>query len=206
MSNIGILDLGMGNLHSVANAIYQLGYDPVTATAGPFDAFSHLIIPGVGQFATAMANLHARDLYSAIYGYAASGRPLLGICLGMHLLATSGTEGGLTGGLGLVPGRVDRLAVPEAIRIPHVGWNTVNQRRAHPLLAGIKPGRDFYFVHSYAFRCDEASDVLTDTDYGAVFTSAVARRNVAGFQFHPEKSQANGLKLLDNFCRWNGQC
>ena len=206
MSHVGILDLGTGNLRSVANAVSQLGYDPVMIADGSLGELTHLIIPGVGQFAAAMGALQERGFLEELRSYANSGRPLLGICLGMHILATRGTEGGLTEGLALVPGLVDRLTPGEGIRVPHVGWNTVRPGRPHPLLTGLKPDRDFYFVHSYVFHCENSSDILAETEYGAVFPSIVGRGNVVGFQFHPEKSQVNGLKLLENFCGWDGRC
>lgn len=202
---IGILDMDMGNLRSVANAVYQLGFDPevVTQPAG-LDGVSHLIIPGVGQFATAMRHIQALELYEPVRAFAASGRPVLGICLGMQLLAGTGSEGGEHAGLGLVPGQVRRLS--DGLRIPHVGWNRAILCRSHPVLGGLKPDRDFYFVHSYAYCCDDAADVVAETDYGSRFASIVGRGNVIGFQFHPEKSQVNGLRLIENFCNWDGQC
>lgn len=204
---IGILSIGMGNLRSIENAVSQQGFDPhVAATAGGFDDFSHLILPGVGQFTTAMHHVIDCGLLEPVRTFAASGRPVLGICLGMQLLATTGSEGGESAGIDLVPGVVRRLPSANGLRIPHVGWNSVILRRPHPVLDGLKPNRDFYFVHSYAFHSADSTDVLAETDYGALFESIVGRGNVIGLQFHPEKSQSNGLRLIENFCNWDGAC
>ncbi|MGE0483650.1 MAG: imidazole glycerol phosphate synthase subunit HisH [Gammaproteobacteria bacterium] len=204
---IGILDNGMGNLRSVWNAVYELGYDPVLVEDDTtLDDLSHLVIPGVGHFGSAMRNLVATGRDHRIVEFAASGRPILGICLGMQLLASRGTEGGDTAGLGLIPGAVTLLPAADGLRLPHVGWNTVHVRHAHPVFRGLKPNRDFYFVHSYAMRCDADTDWLAETDYGEPFTCIAGRANVIGFQFHPEKSQVSGLLLLKNFCAWDGTC
>jgi glutamine amidotransferase len=131
---------------------------------------------------------------------------VLGICLGMQLLATAGVEGGLTPGLALVSGRVVPLAAKPGLRIPHVGWNEIHHRRKHPVLKGIRDDVDFYFVHSYRFAADDPRDVYAEAEYGEPFSAIVGRANVVGAQFHPEKSQANGLRILDNFCSWSGVC
>jgi len=202
---IGILDMEMGNLRSVANAVHQLGFDPrVVSAPQQLDDLGHLIIPGVGQFATAMRQVSERGLYEPVRRFAAAGKPVMGICLGMHLLAGRGDEGGEAQGFELIPGRVMRLPADDGLRVPHVGWNRAMLRRTHPVLDGLKPDRDFYFVHSYAFRAANADDVLAEPDYGTPFASIVGRGNVVGLQFHPEKSQVSGLKLLDNFCLWDG--
>lgn len=203
---IGIITMPIGNLQSVWNALHENGFDcawvdETTAT----DAITHLIVPGVGHFRAVMQNLESRELARTIRAFAASGRPLLGICAGMQLLASLGTEGGAeTRGLDLIPGRVDRMPERGEVRLPHVGWNTVALRRAHPVFEGIKPRRDFYFAHAYALGCDTPADCLGETDHGEAFASVVARANVIGVQFHPEKSQANGIRLLANFCNWDG--
>jgi imidazole glycerol-phosphate synthase subunit HisH len=204
---IGVLDYGMGNLRSVCNAVYEIGQDWVLRDNGEeFDDLSHLIIPGVGHFATAMRQLRERELEAPIRAFAASGRPVLGVCLGMQILAGHGAEGGGQAGLGLIPATVEPLPKIPGQRIPHMGWNTVSFRQEHPLTRGAKDGRDYYFVHSYAMVCDEMRNVIGITDYGADFVSFAANDNVAGFQFHPEKSQINGLQLLENFCNWDGRC
>lgn len=206
---IGILDLGMGNLSSLFNAVYESGFDPVLlSTDQSLDSVTHLFLPGVGSFATAMGELGPFKRH--VEQFLQDGRPLLGVCLGMQLLASRVTEGSPEGegvaGLGCIPGRVDRLPTQEGVRLPHVGWNAVQFRRHHPLLENVKTDRDFYFVHSYCMSCDREEDVLGETEYGAPFTSVIARGNVAGVQFHPEKSQINGLRIIENFCHWDGQC
>jgi glutamine amidotransferase len=203
---IGILDFGMGNIRSVRNAIYQNGFDPVLISTGAnFDDISHLILPGVGNFSAAMPEIENRHLRQPILNFVASGRPLLGTCLGMQLLMTIGEEGGSYSGLNLIPGKVTRLK-GDGLRVPHVGWNILNMEQAHPIFQNIKSGRDFYFVHSYEAVCEHSNDMLASTEYGGVVTAAVGRNNVVGVQFHPEKSQLNGLRLLENFCQWDGKC
>ena len=203
---IGILDLGMGNLTSVANAVYQNGFDPiVVASARNFDDLTHLILPGVGNFSAAAPELELRQFRHAILDFVSSGRPLLGACLGMQLLMSASEEGGENLGLDLISGRVIRLA-GEGLRVPHVGWNILNVNRQHPIFEGIKSGRDFYFVHSYSVICEDEMDRLAYTEYGGAVTAVVGRGNVVGVQFHPEKSQVNGLCLIENCCRWDGKC
>ena len=203
---IGIVDYGMSNVRSVMNAVREVGCDPVLISQ-PDDLAeaTHAVVPGVGQFAAAMRRLNETGMTEAVRSFAAEGKPLLGICLGMQLLAATGTEGGETGGFALVAGTVQRLP-DETLPVPHIGWNSVRFLRKHPVVDGVKDSRDFYFVHSYVMRCGRSGDALGSTDYGQEFTSVVARDNVVGFQFHPEKSQANGLQLLENFCRWDGAC
>jgi glutamine amidotransferase len=205
---IGILKMPMGNLRSAFNAVFQNGFDPVFVDQdGDVDGLTHLIVPGVGNFKAVMGHLQEGGLADRIRGFASSGRPLLGICAGMQLLAERGTESGETEGLGLVHGRVDRLPEGDnALVLPHVGWSTVDFRFAHPITQDVKPRRDFYFVHSYALQTDHEEEALGESEYGTRFVSIVARGNVVGFQFHPEKSQANGLKLIENFCHWDGRC
>jgi glutamine amidotransferase len=204
---IGILDLGMGNLRSLSNAIHHNGFDvEVTENETPFESFTHLIIPGVGHFRAAMAAVEDRNLRPHIQAFAATGKPVLGVCLGMQLLSATGTEGGESQGLGLIAGTVRRLELGPDYRVPHVGWNSLSLTRPHPVYEGLKADRDFYFVHSFAVVCDRREDVLGETDYGGPVTAAVGHANVVGFQFHPEKSESNGLKLLENFCLWDGRC
>lgn len=197
----------MGNLRSVHNALFENGFDPLPVNRhSDFDGLSHLIVPGVGNFSAVMRHLEEDGLTAPIRDFAASGRPLLGICVGMQLLAIRGSEGGDTAGLGLVDGVVERLPAGSGRVLPHVGWSSVRFVRDHPVLDGVKPGRDFYFVHSYAMLVEDESEALGLTDYGAEFVSIVGKGNVVGFQFHPEKSQANGLRLLENFGWWDGRC
>lgn len=204
--SIGIVDAGIGNLGSLRSALYSQGWDPLlVATPDDFLEVTHLILPGVGSFAAAIERLNSSGLLEPIRAFAASGMPVLGICLGMQLLATSGSEGGEIVGLGLIPGRVDRLA-GTSVRLPHVGWNNVHQVRPHPVCEGIRDDVDFYFVHSYRFEVADVDCVLAQSSHGELFPSIVGRANVLGMQFHPEKSQVNGLRLLDNFCLWDGAC
>jgi glutamine amidotransferase len=205
---IGLLKSPIGNLQSAYNALYHLGLDPVWVDENfrSYDDLSHLIVPGVGHFGAVMAYLNESGFSNRIRSFAASGRPLLGICVGMQVLATNGTEGGETPGLGLIDARVERLPEENGLTLPHVGWNNVAWTVDHPVFIGIKPDRDFYFVHSYGVTTASEADSLGTTVYGRRFASIIGRDNVLGFQFHPEKSQANGLKLLENFCFWDGQC
>ena len=204
---IGILDADIGNLRSISKAVYSLGHDFVLVDKPSLlGGVSHLIIPGVGSFTDAMRRIEERDLKRPTREFAARGKPVLGICLGMQLLAARGEEGGDSAGLELIPGRVVRMAPGEGHRIPHVGWNSVHFQRQHPVLRHLRDGIDFYFVHSYSFSSSDPSTVLGITEYGRPFVSISGWKNVVGFQFHPEKSQDNGLRLLENFCAWDGRC
>ena len=204
---IGIIDVGIGNQGSIREAIYSLGHDPVPVSAPEhLEDLTHLILPGVGAYSHAMALLQGNGLIQPLRTFAASGRPLLGICLGMQLLASIGDENGPTEGLALVGGRVSRLPERPAIRVPHVGWNEVTFVQPHPVFEGVKDGMDFYFVHSYQFLPERESSTLGRTQHGAPVVCAVGERNVVGLQFHPEKSQKNGLRMLENFCDWDGAC
>ncbi len=204
---IGILRMPIGNLQSVWNALHELGCDPAFVDdETDYGFLSHLVIPGVGNFRAVMQDLSARGVPERVRAFAARQRPILGICAGMQLLARVGTEGGETEGLGLVDARVDALPGGPGLRLPHVGWSTVRIRRPHPVFEGLKSDRDFYFVHSYAMRVEDERHWLGETSYGEPFVSIVGSGNVIGMQFHPEKSQVNGLKLLENFARWDGRC
>lgn len=204
---IGIVSVGIGNLGSVHHALYKSGWDTVFVR-GPNDleGLTHLILPGVGAYSAAMQRLNDAGLVDPIRSAADGGLPILGICLGMQLLASEGTEGGINEGLGLIPGRVVPIVPRDGQRLPHTGWNEMHQLRKHPVLSGIRDNADFYFVHSYRFEPAAPDAALGTTEDGAAFVSAVGRANIVGFQFHPEKSQINGLKLLDNFCAWDGKC
>ena len=203
---IGILDIGMGNLRSVHNAVYQNGFDPVIVKFDKdFDDLTHLILPGVGNFSAAMPEIENRGLRLSVLDFVDSGRPLLGTCLGMQLLMKRSEEGGVHDGLGLIPGEVIRLT-GRNLRVPHVGWNILNIKSIHPIFEGIKKGCDFYFVHSYHVICEYQKDLLGSTEYGGSVSAVIGRDNVVGIQFHPEKSQVNGLRMIENFCNWNGQC
>lgn len=203
---IGILDIDLGNIASVANAVQEQGFDTLAVRhIEQLDQITHLIIPGVGHFRTAIDNLSAQELLASLAMELEQRKiPTLGICLGMQLMGDYSEEGNISG-LGIIAGSVHHLA-HQQLRVPHVGWNTVRFKGHHPLFAEIKPDRDFYFVHSYAFSAQQQPWALAETDYGQAFTSVVGRDNFIGVQFHPEKSQLNGLKIIENFCYWDGQC
>jgi glutamine amidotransferase len=197
----------MGNIGSLSNAIYSQGWDPILISS-PLEVndISHLIIPGVGAYDSAMNLLSKKKLITFVNDFAASGKPLMGICLGMQILSSIGSENTISDGLGLIPGEVKLMEGPENLKLPHVGWNNISLSQDHILLEGIKKNIDFYFVHSYCFHVHNKSQSIASTEYGNVFTSIVANENVFGTQFHPEKSQKNGLRILDNFCLWDGKC
>jgi len=204
---IGILDADLGNLRSLSNALFSLGYDfKIVSSGDGFDSLTHLIIPGVGSYYTAMGNIDRQGLRQPIRRFAQSGRPLLGICLGLQVLCGSGEEVQPTEGLGLLAGRVIPFSRDSGLPVPHVGWNSVHQRASHPVFAKVKADVDFYFVHSYYYSSDHPQTIFATTDYGIEFCSVAVSGNVLGFQFHPEKSQTNGLRLLENFCEWDGRC
>lgn len=198
---IGIIDYGMGNLKSVYNALDYLNVkSKIITTPSEFSGLSHLIIPGVGSFSKAMKNLSEKEFNEPILEFSKSGKQILGICLGMQLLADCGYEPEKTNGLGLIKGEVIKFNGIEH-RIPHMGWNSINIKKENKLFEGIKKEADFYFVHSYYFVPENERDILTSTNYGIEFTSAVSKDNITGFQFHPEKSQKQGLKILENFVK-----
>ncbi|MCW8833711.1 MAG: imidazole glycerol phosphate synthase subunit HisH [Colwellia sp.] len=202
---IGILNIGLGNVQSVYNAIYENGYDPVFInTPEQLADLSHFILPGVGNFNAVMKRLEQLGFVSAINDLIARGTPTLGICLGMQLLATTGVEGGEIKGLNAISAKVPAITPLQGLRVPHVGWNEVNFCQKHPVFEEIKDGRDFYFVHSYHVTCQHSKNVIATTDYGESLTCVIATKNVIGVQFHPEKSQKNGMQLLENFCEWDG--
>jgi glutamine amidotransferase len=204
---IGIIDYGVGNLASVANAFERIGSDVMVCTdPAQLERCSHLVLPGVGSFRTGMEALHRRELAQGIVSHVKSRKPLLGICLGMQLLFERGSESGPSVGLGLIPGDVLKLSPTPPLKVPHVGWNSLSEILDHPLMVGVKPGVDVYFVHSYHCRPRDPSDVIANCDFGGTFVAAVARRNVAGMQFHPEKSQPAGVKILENFTEWVPEC
>jgi glutamine amidotransferase len=197
-----IVDYGMGNLGSVKRAFEECGAD-VFISDDPNDCTlaDHIVLPGVGAFADGMAAMTAGGWTVALCSATQEDKiPLLGICLGMQLLADKGFEGGETAGLGLIPGEVCRLVAdrPET-RIPHVGWNEVHYGGKHPLFARIPTGSDFYFVHSFHFIACNYDDALATTPYCGAFVFAVSRVTVYGTQFHPEKSSRVGFQLIRNF-------
>ena len=196
-----VVDYGMGNLASVARALEDCGARVlVSGDCRTTQAAERIVLPGVGAFPDAMERLRAAGWTEALQEAArAQGLPILGICLGMQLLADEGEEVRRTRGLGLLPGAVRRVAPAAGERVPHVGWNEVRQARADALFGGIGDGEDFYFVHAYHFVCAARGDVAGTTPFGGGITSAVSRGNVYGVQFHPEKSSRPGKRLLSNF-------
>ncbi|OME76944.1 imidazole glycerol phosphate synthase subunit HisH [Paenibacillus sp. FSL A5-0031] len=195
---IAIIDYGMGNLHSVSKAVERLGYETViTDDPATIAASDGAILPGVGAFGDAMQNLRETKMDEVTKAYAASGKPLLGICLGMQLLFTESDEYGTNEGLNLLPGKVSRFTGD--YKIPHMGWNKLNfLQEQSPLFNGLTEGH-VYFVHSFHAKPEVSSDLLATTDYYQQVTAIVGRGNVYGMQFHPEKSGELGMQLLGNF-------
>lgn len=194
-----IVDSGICNLGSITRAFERVGSNVVAATsAEQISAAERLVLPGVGSFPAGMQALNDRGLTPAIRAHAASGKPLLGVCLGMQLLFEVGEEYGETPGLGLIPGRVRELKAGEH-PLPHMGWNQLEPKRPDPLLEGLPSEAYFYFVHSFICVPSDSKDVLCETSYGERFCSAVQRGNLWGIQAHPEKSQRCGARLIKNF-------
>ncbi|CAH1229724.1 Imidazole glycerol phosphate synthase subunit HisH [Paenibacillus allorhizoplanae] len=195
---IAIIDYGMGNLHSVSKAVERLGYEAVvTGDPEQILAAEGAILPGVGAFGDAMEHLRETGLDEVVKQYAASGKPMIGICLGMQLLFSSSEEHGQHEGLGLLPGTVVRFRGD--YKVPHMGWNRLSYKQSEsPIFKGIEEGH-VYFVHSYHAKPERESDLLAVTDYYQPVTAIVGRDNVYGMQFHPEKSGDIGMQLLGNF-------
>lgn len=197
---IAVIDYGAGNLKSVKNALDHLGAANMRAsTAKEILLADAVILPGVGEFGTAMAELERRGIKEAVIEAAGSGRPLLGICLGMQLLFEAGEESPGAKGLGILPGRVPRFPAEMGLKIPHMGWNSVMPIKENRLLDGLPKGSYMYFVHSFYVKAAERADVSAISEYGLIFDAAVERGNIFGCQFHPEKSGAAGLVILKNF-------
>ncbi|WP_413391314.1 imidazole glycerol phosphate synthase subunit HisH [Prochlorococcus marinus] len=203
---IGVIDYGAGNIASVNYALRRIGESSeVVTNPENIPDFSHLVLPGVGSFNSAMRNLDDGNWINYIKDFVTKNKPLLGICLGMQLLFEEGEEHGKSNGLGLIPGKV-KLMKTDKEKIPHVGWNRLYTVNPHPVMKGVKEHVDFYFVHSY--HCIPSSDkyVINYIKYDKRFVSSVFSGSVIGMQFHPEKSQPAGLKILRNFCKWDGIC
>ena len=207
MQSVALIDYGSGNLRSAEKALRKAAEAApadivVTADPDVVAKADHVVLPGVGAFAACMAALSARDGLIAAMSEAVltRGAPFLGICVGMQLLADRGLEFGSTPGLGWISGEVARLSPSDpAAKIPHMGWNPLTDVRDIPLMAGLGADPHMYFTHSFAFAPSDPSHVAASVDHGGRFAAAVARDNVMGVQFHPEKSQAAGLRLLQNF-------
>ncbi len=204
---IAIIDYGMGNLRSVQNAVDYCGYDPVvTCDPAVIADATHIIVPGVGAFGDAIANLRARGLDGVLHREVRErGKPTLGVCVGMQVMAATGLEHGRHEGLGWFDAEVVRIDPTAALlKIPHMGWNPVTLLRPHPVFARMKPTHlVFYFVHSFHMRCRQPDVVLGTASYGEALTAAIAVDNIVATQFHPEKSQDSGIELLEGFLRWN---
>jgi glutamine amidotransferase len=196
---IAVVDYEAGNLHSVSKALAQAGLEAVvTADAAVVEAADGVVLPGVGAFPDCMARLRQRGLVEPLKRFLASGRPFLGICLGLQVLFDCGEEGDGCAGLGVLPGRVVRLRAP-GLKVPQMGWNALRLRRPSPLFEGVPEGSYVYFVHSYHAVPADPADLLATVDYREEVTAAVQRGSVFAVQFHPEKSSAVGLRVLANF-------
>ena len=201
---VGVVDYEAGNLKSVETALRALGAR-ITVSASPQELLStdRLIFPGVGDAAAATAVLRARGLDDAIRSFVATGRPVLGICLGSQIVLDASEENEATC-LGLISGTARRFPADLGVKVPHIGWNQVTPTVSHPIFEGIPSGASFYFVHSYYPSPDDPATVLAETDYGIRFASAIARENLTAVQFHPEKSGPHGLRMLRNFLDYRG--
>ena len=193
MKTIGILDYGLGNTRSVEKTIIKIRLKPkFVSTRNDFNSIDALIIPGVGTFSEAMKLLKEKSLISPILDFAESGKIIIGICLGMQILACEGSEVINTEGLGLIPGRVEKIPTTSNYSIPHLGWNNVSFHKNHCKLDEM----DFYFIHSYHFIAENNDHILCKVNYGLDLVAGVNLNNIYGLQFHPEKSQNNGIKIL----------
>ncbi len=213
MNSVAVIDYGMGNLRSVAKALEQVAQGTqviVTSEPDTILKADRVVFPGQGAMRDCMAELQQLEL-GEVVRECVRNKPFLGICMGLQVLMDFSEENGGRGGLGLIPGRVqrfaDQLSDPDTgvrLKIPHMGWNQVHQNQPHPLWEDIPQDSRFYFVHSYYVTPDDAELVAATTAYPRAFTSVIARDNIFAVQFHPEKSQRAGLSLLSNFLQWNG--
>jgi len=198
MSSVAIIDYGVGNLRSVEKAFAAVGVDAlVTSDKQTLRNAERLVLPGVGAFGACMRELKRTGLDELVLDRVEQGTPLLGVCVGMQMLFEESSEFGRTRGLGILKGSVQRFSAE--LNVPHVGWNQVSQKSSDPLFEGVLPDSFFYFVHSYYCEPSDPDVMVGQTDYGVSFASIVAERNVCGVQFHPEKSQEAGLRMLRNF-------
>ncbi len=202
MSKIVIVDYGMGNLRNVQRGFEKVGFDAkVTRSRKEIEGASGIVVPGVGAFKDCMVNLDRYSLTEPILESVKKGKPYLGICLGLQILFSESEEFGRHRGLDVVKGKVVRFKPDPEHKVPHMGWNTVEMKKEVPMLKGIKSGDFFYFVHSYYVVPDEKEWVGTSTSYGTSFASSIWKDNIFATQFHPEKSQDKGLKILETFAR-----
>ncbi len=202
MVNVFIIDYEMGNLKSVEKAVEKVGAKPIVSSEPEKLLKSDkVILPGVGAFRDCISNLKKYNFIEALKDYIKTGKPLLGICLGMHVLFEKSYEFGEYNGLGIISGEVVKFENIGNLPIPHMGWNSIIINKESKLLKNIKNGDFFYFAHSYFVKPLNSNDILTSTEYGIIFTSSINRDNVFGVQFHPEKSQDRGLQVLKNFIK-----
>lgn len=200
MSQVAIIDYGVGNLRSVEKAFAAMGCEAIVSSdENELRAADRLVLPGVGAFGACMKALSERGFDRVVRERVEEGTPLLGVCVGMQLLFEESEEFGATPGLGLLAGKVRRF--DDELVVPHIGWNRVQERQSHALFADVTPSSFFYFVHSYYCEPRDHSVVVGETGYGVTYASVVAKANICGVQFHPEKSQDAGLRLLRNFAR-----
>jgi glutamine amidotransferase len=200
---IAIVDYGMGNLRSVSKAFESVGYRAVvTRDPGVMRDAGHVVLPGVGAFGDCMANLQRFNLVEPVRSSIQSGKPFLGICLGLQLLFSESQEFGDHKGLNIIPGTVRKFALDPALKVPHMGWNQVHGQRNCPIFSDIPDGSDWYFVHSYFVDPLDPLVAAAVTTYGVPFVSAIWKDNIVACQFHPEKSQSVGLRFIKNFGAW----
>ncbi len=207
---IAVIDYGMGNLRSVAKAFETVGA-PVIVTSEPKEILKadSVVLPGVGAFRDCMKNLQSKELDRVVHETVDSGKPFLGICLGLQVLFDESVEFGCVRGLGIIPGKVARFKAPVSqpedgrLKVPHMGWNTVSIKKKDPLFESVPEDSWFYFVHSYHVIPDDPDVIATTTNYGIEFVSGIQQKNIYAFQFHPEKSQTLGLAVLKKFAQLN---
>lgn len=204
---LAVIDYGAGNLRSVLHALKHLGARDVHLARTPQDLIGaeKIILPGVGAFGAGMQQLHAQNLVQTIRAATAAGTPYLGICLGMQFLFESSNELGTHTGLGILPGKVTRFENKPSLKVPHMGWNNLDITRPSPIFEGLPPRPYAYFVHSYYCVPDHPSDITATVTYGSPFCVAIQRDNIYGVQFHPEKSQQTGLRILQNYLALPGK-
>lgn len=202
---VAIIDYGAGNLSSVKKALDYLGAESeITQDKDKIMSASHIILPGVGSFGDAMKSMDKRGLVDTVKNAARSGKPFLGICLGLQLLFESSEESEGIDGLGLIKGKIVQIPRDNGLKVPHIGWNSVEIKQKNGIFSGIDDGSYFYFVHSFYLRDAEKDAVAATTEYGVGIECAIQKGNLCATQFHPEKSSRLGLKLLENFLKMEG--
>lgn len=199
---IGVVNIGLSNTSSLCYALKHLNYTyEFIEKEFVIDSYEKIIIPGVGNFKEAMLRLSSRGIDTSLKEYAKLGKPILGICLGMQLLATSGEEGGDSFGLDLIPGQIKKIKEKESVKLPHMGWNELIVRKSCDVVTEVLNGTDFYFIHSYEFKVKDEGNILAEVENSSLINAVVNKNRIYGFQFHPEKSQKAGMQLLDNFLK-----